>query len=63
MTEQYRKGLYVMDYLQGVGLNMTTIGEAISDENLEKSYNTIKDNPTITKSEFLRLMQIEEWED
>ena len=41
-------------------MDMITIGDAICDENLEKSYQLIKENPNISKAEFLRIMQIEE---
>lgn len=57
---QYEKGLIVMNYLQKLGLNMSTVGTAIDDNKLEKSYQLIKQNPRITKEEFLREMKIEE---
>ena len=57
---QYQKGILVMDYLQRLGLDMITIGEAVEDQKLEKSYQLIKENPQITKKEFLEKMQIEE---
>ena len=60
MTEQYKMGITVMNYLQSLGLNMLTIGEAVDDRNLEKSYNIIINNPNISKDEFLKIMQIEE---
>ena len=56
----YQKGITVMNYLQGLGLSMITIGEAIDDKNLEKSYQLIQKNPTISKEEFLAKMEIEE---
>lgn len=37
-----------------------TIGDAICDENLEQSYQLIKENPKISKAEFLAKMQISE---
>ncbi len=55
-----QKGTLVMDYLQGLGLDMITIGAAIEDKNLDKSYQLIKAQPTISKAEFLRIMEIEE---
>ena len=58
MSEQYQKGMLVMNYLQGLGMNMLTIGTAIDDTNLEKSYQTIMENPQITKTEFLQKMQM-----
>lgn len=57
---QYEKGLLVINYLQNMGLNMSTVGTAIEDNKLEKSYQTIKQNPKITKQEFLKIMGIEE---
>lgn len=58
---QYQKGILVMDYLQSLGLDMITIGEAVEDQKLEKSYQLIKENPQITKKEFLEKMEIEEF--
>ena len=60
MSDQYKMGITVMSYLQSLGLNMLTIGEAVDDRNLEKSYNIIINNPNISKDEFLKIMQIEE---
>ena len=62
MTEKYQKGIMIMNYFEGLGLNMLTIGEAIDDKNIEKSYALIRNNPQITKNEFLSIMRIEEWE-
>ena len=63
MISQYEMGILVMDYLQTLGMSMMTVGTAISDNNLEKSYQLIKDNPQITKQDFLNQMGIEEEED
>ena len=63
MSEQYQKGIKVMDYLQGLGINMLTIGHAIEDKNLEKSYQLITNNPFITKNEFLNAMGLIEEKD
>lgn len=60
---QYQKGMIVMKFLQKLGVNLITIGEAIDDKNLEKSYQTIQNNPKITKELFLKTMEIEEVED
>ena len=57
---QYQKGVLVMDYLQSLNVKMITIGDAICDENLEQSYQLIKENPKISKAEFLERMQISE---
>lgn len=57
---QYQKGILVMDYLQGLGIDMITIGDAVCDENLERSYQLIIDNPKIGKDEFLSKMEIVE---
>ena len=57
---QYQKGTLVMDYLQSLKISWEAIGEAICDENLEQSYQLIKENPRITKAEFLGKMQITE---
>ena len=61
MTEQYKMGVFVMDYLQGLGIDMITIGQTIDDKNLKKSYFLIKNNPTISKEEFLSEIQLEEF--
>ena len=55
-----QKGTFVMDYLQCLGLDMITIGAAIEDKNLDKSFHLIKVQPNITKAEFLRAMGIKE---
>lgn len=60
---QYQKGMYVMKFLKKLGLNMLTIGRALDDKNLEKSYQTIQNNPQIKKEEFLGLVGIEEIKD
>ncbi len=56
----YEKGIYVMDFLQALKLNMLTIVDAVCDENLEKCYNIIKSNQNITKEEFLKKSGIDE---
>ena len=58
--KQSQKGISVMNYLQKLGMDMITIGEAICDENLEQSYKLIKENPKISKKEILEKMQISE---
>lgn len=58
----YQKGILVMDYLQSLNVSMTTVGEATQDKNLEKSFQLIKNNPKISKEEFLEKMNIEEEE-
>ena len=59
MAEAYQKGRFVMDYLKGLGLDFDTIGESICDENLDKSYEIITQNPTIGKYEFIKKLGIE----
>ena len=63
MKTQYEKGILVMDYLQSLGMNMLTVGTAINDTNLEKSYKIIQENPKITKAEFLKMMGLVEEKD
>ena len=53
---QYQKGTLVMNYLRDLGMKSVAILDAICDENLEASYKLIKENPKITKAEFLRRM-------
>ena len=63
MTEQYKKGVFIMDFLEDLGMSITTIGTTIDDEHLEKSYQLIKNNPQISKAEFLEKMGLIEEED
>ena len=37
MSSNYEMGEFVTNYLQSIGLDLLTIGEAICDENLQKS--------------------------
>ena len=65
MSDDYLKGTFVYDYLESINVNLSNVAEAISDDNLEKSYKLIKDNPSITKEEFLKAMDFEDesfWE-
>ena len=57
---QYQKGILIMDYLQSLGTDMLAVGRAIDNRNLEKSYQLIRENPQITKDEFLKAMNISE---
>jgi hypothetical protein len=59
MTDNYKKGIAVMNYLESIGLDMETILDAICDENLDKSYEIIVQNPTISKYEFVENLGIE----
>ena len=59
MSEAYDKGVFVMDYLQSIGFDFETILDAICDENLDKSYEIIVQNPTISKYEFVEKLGIE----
>lgn len=45
-----------MNYLRDLGMESVAILDAICDENLEQSYQLIKENPKITKAEFLKRM-------
>ena len=49
-----------MDCLRDLGVSMLAVGMAIDDKNIERSYQLIKNNPQITKTEFLTEMGIEE---
>ena len=60
-SEKNQKALLVENFLEKLDLNQITITEAVTDEKLEKSYKLIQQNPKITKKEFLKQMQIEEW--
>ena len=59
MSEAYNKSVFVMYYLQSIGFDFETIGDAICNENLDKSYEIIVQNPTISKYEFVEKLGIE----
>ena len=63
MKDQYQKGMVVVHYLDDLNVHPITVTEAVTDENCEKSYQLIKDNPKISKAEFLKKMGIEEHKD
>ena len=50
-------------YLEKLNVHPVTIAESVSDNNYIKSYNLIQENPNITKEEFLKKMNIEEFKD
>ena len=56
--KQYQKGIFVLDFLQELGLSMLIIGKVLEDNRLNKSYRVIKSNPKITQEEFLTKMQL-----
>ncbi len=60
MTEQYRKGSIIAKYLERLGVHPITIAVAVSNENYRKSYQLIRENPNISKVEFLEKMQLVE---
>lgn len=51
---------YINKRLEEMGCNTMTQLSAIDDENLNKSYKVLKENPNISKEEFLSIMEIEE---
>ncbi len=55
--KQYK---YISNRLKEIECEPITITEAVSDENFDKCYKLLKDNPNITKEEFLSIMGIEE---
>ena len=59
MPEAYEKGIIVMDYLRDIGLDGGTILDAICDENLDRSYEIISQNPSIGKYEFVEKLGID----
>ena len=63
MTEQYRKGSVVANYLDNLNVHPITVAIAVSDENYRKSYQIIQENPNISKAEFLEKMQLIEERD
>ena len=60
MTKDYEMGLFVINHLKNLGINILTIGHAIENKNLNKSFELIKKYPNIQKNEFIEKMQIEE---
>ncbi len=63
MTEQYKKGMFVSNYLDELDVHPITVAEAVSNDNYRKSYQLIKNNPQISKAEFLEKMGLIEEED
>ncbi len=63
MRDQYQILTFVEDYLESLNIHPITVTEALTDENYQKSYQLIKENPQITKEEFLSQMNLEEFED
>ena len=57
---QSQKAWSVLNYLSDLGVKAIAIARSTCDENLEKSYQLITENPNIGKMEFLRIMQISE---
>lgn len=51
---------YVDSRLEEIGINPMERWEVICGEDFEKSYKVLRDNPNITKEEFLSIMGIEE---
>ena len=49
---QYEKGIFIIDFLQSLGMDMIDIGYFIDDKNLEKSFKIINDNTNISIDEF-----------
>lgn len=60
--ERERKFNFVMDFLQGLGIDMFAIGGAIEDKNLENSYRLIMANPKMTKKQALKKLKLKEYE-
>lgn len=51
----------IENYLRSLGLTWITIAEAMSDEYVEVTTQLIRENPQITKEEFLAKTGIEEF--
>ena len=56
---EYQKGIYVMNFLQKLGLDMITIGAFIDNKNLNKSYQLLQENPKISQKELLARVKTE----
>lgn len=55
------KGKFIMNVLECLGVDGYASLDAIDDHNINKSYRILKENPHISKQEFLNLMNIEEY--
>ena len=62
-SDQYEKGKYILSRLEELGIDVITSGDAISDENYNRSYKLLKENPRIKKETFLRIINFEEEEE
>lgn len=61
ITNQYDViDMWYENYLRNLGFTWITIAEAMADDKKEKTISLLKNNPKITKEEFLELMNIEE---
>lgn len=61
ITRRWQKmDMKIENHLRNLRMSWITIAEAMSDENRNKTIQLIKQNPRITKEEFLREMKIEE---
>ena len=56
---EYQKGIYVMNLLQKLGLDMITIGAFIDNKNLNKSCQLLQENPKISQKELLARVKTE----
>ena len=48
-------------YLRSLGLTWVTVAEAVSDDYYEQTKQILKENPKISKIEFLKKLGIEEF--
>ena len=61
-NELRRRAQYVVEFLENLGIDEYAIGDAISDENREKSYEIIIKHPKMSKKQALKRLQLEEYE-
>ena len=61
MLTQYEKDTIVQNYLEKLGTHPVTIAKVLDDSICETSYQILKENPTISKKEFLKKLGIEEY--
>lgn len=61
MKRQHQTDLLVIQYLKKIDVHPITIGVSLSEQNYEKTYQILQENPTISKRDFLKKLGIEEY--
>ena len=53
----YQEEMWMADYLEDLGIGILIIAAATDDRVIDYNYKLLKENPNITKAEFLRKMK------